>query len=350
MTPDPVVLRHDDPIAHRHPQDGRRRVPPHPDHRGRPPDRRGHRPRRLPPPRGDARLTARVADPGRRPDLGDPTGRPRARRGRRGRRRSARWPRSRPPCPTSTASIVDLTARAYDGIARDRRGARRRPAGPRRRPARRRRAAPARRWPPAPIASIRIAACSRTARASSRAWLATERSRGAASMISTRPTIPAERYRGAAGGRRATLAGEAGLRRDPRRRRGRHALPGRLSGDAARAPDDARHPGRRRARRSSRRGSRRRRPVVPAGRRRATCRSSPGRRATSRTRSSPGWSATRAAGVAGGGRAPDRGLGRPAGAAPAAASRSACRARASSSRRRSSAGCGSSRTPTRSRC
>ena len=39
------------PDRGRHPQDGRRRLPPHPDRRGRPADRRRHGPRRVPPPR-----------------------------------------------------------------------------------------------------------------------------------------------------------------------------------------------------------------------------------------------------------------------------------------------------------
>ena len=49
------------PDRDRDPQDGRRGVPPHPDHPGRPADRGRHCARRLPPPRGDDRLTARVA-------------------------------------------------------------------------------------------------------------------------------------------------------------------------------------------------------------------------------------------------------------------------------------------------
>ena len=58
MTPDPVVLRHDDPHRRRDPQDGRWRLPPYPDRRGRAPHRCRHGARHLPPPRPDHRLTS----------------------------------------------------------------------------------------------------------------------------------------------------------------------------------------------------------------------------------------------------------------------------------------------------
>ena len=106
MTADPVVLRHDDPIAiaiHKMAVGG---LPAHPDHRGRPADRRRHRPRRLPPPRGDARLTAAGRDPRRRPDLGDRLARPGP---------GARAPS---PCPVRTAAAFERALPDVDRVDR----------------------------------------------------------------------------------------------------------------------------------------------------------------------------------------------------------------------------------------
>ena len=150
MTPDPVVLRHDDPIAiaiHKMAVGGFRHIPIIEDGSA---DRRRHRPRRLPSPRGDARLTTRVAV------LADDliwgtrlAGLVRG-AGADSRRRSARWQRSRRRCPTSIG-VVDRPDRPR--LRRDRGGRGRasgRHARPRGRPARRRRAAASARWPPAP--------------------------------------------------------------------------------------------------------------------------------------------------------------------------------------------------------
>ena len=64
-------------------------------------------------------------------------------------------------------------------------------------------------------------------------------------MNTTRPTIPADALPGAARGRPGPRPRRR-LRRHPRRGRGGHALPGRLSGHADGTPDDAGHPGDRR--------------------------------------------------------------------------------------------------------
>ena len=120
MTPDPVVLRHDDPIAiaiHKMAVGGFRHIPIVED--GRPTgvvtarDVFHHL--------AEALLTCRRSarrDPRRRPDLGGP---PRPRR----RRPPAAMPIAPGPAASSSralaaraiAAIVDLTARAYDGIA-----------------------------------------------------------------------------------------------------------------------------------------------------------------------------------------------------------------------------------------
>ena len=133
MTPDPVVLATTIPSPSPS-QDGGRRVPSYPDHRGRSTDRRGHGSRRLPPPRGDARLTARIAILAddliwatRLADLvrGAGPGRRAADDGRADRRAAGRGPRDRRPHRAGVRRDP-----------RDRRGACRRPAGAGGRPAR----------------------------------------------------------------------------------------------------------------------------------------------------------------------------------------------------------------------
>ncbi len=126
MTPDPVVLRPRGHARGRGPQDGRRRVPPHPRRRRRPPaGRRGRRGGRVPAHRRRARLSGepvpapsmlriavladdliwatRLADGVRRAG-GDPGA------------RCARLRRSRLRCPNVDGAIVDLTTRAYDAL------------------------------------------------------------------------------------------------------------------------------------------------------------------------------------------------------------------------------------------
>ena len=157
MTPDPVVLRHDDPIAiaiHKMAVGGFRHIP---ITRGRPADRGRHRARRLPPPRGDDRLTARVAVLAddliwatRLADL-------------------VRGAGAEPVAVRSLAAleaalpdvdgvVVDLTARAYDGIeaAEVARAAQR--AASSRSASTTTSSSDGGRWPPAPIVSRRTGA------------------------------------------------------------------------------------------------------------------------------------------------------------------------------------------------
>ena len=118
MTPDPVVLRHDDPIAvaiHKMAVGGFRHIPIVEDGR---PDRRGLRPRRLPPPRRALRTERSGSRSWPTTSSGRPAS-PRAVRGAGGDAVAGRRARRSSTRPSSGAkrAIVDLTARAYDGVA-----------------------------------------------------------------------------------------------------------------------------------------------------------------------------------------------------------------------------------------
>ena len=197
-----------------HPQDGGRRVPPHPDRPGRPADRRRDRARRLPPPRGGSlRLTDPRRGPRPGPDLA--TGWPvrvQAAGGEPMRAETARRVRPRAGV-RATLAIVDLTARAYDPLVAIERGV---PRGARvlavgqhddaraaqARPRRRRRRA-----------SSPTASSPRTARATISAWLA-----------ASRPSRPRRDGRSPAdrpSRRPGTRSGCAARARPPRRRRPR---------------------------------------------------------------------------------------------------------------------------------
>ena len=253
-------------------------------------------------------------------------GRPRDRRPDRTglRRHRSRSPRRTPPAGRSSRSASTMTSPSAPGAR-----------------------------PRARIGSIRIAACSRTAHASSRRGWPTDRTRGVARM--TRRPARRSRPSATANGWRAPPRRRGGRpRRDPRRRRGRHALPDRLPGDAARAADDARHPGRREpvARRAAARGDAG--PVVSAGRGRVPAGrdlGGDGRPARARGRHGPRRDRARARAdrlcvARGRSASPSRTICPPG---TCSVSRNASRTRRSSSRHPCSAGCGSSRTPTRSR-
>ena len=156
-------------------QDGRRRLPPHPDRRGRPADRRRHGPRRLPASRPIAGLTApRDQAAGRDPRPGPRLGRPPGPVDR-GRRRRA-GPGQDGPGARSGARLRRLRDRRPDrpGLRpdrRDRAGAveRRRGSSPSGRTTTSRSASG--RSPPAPTRSSPTGSCSRTGRRrSSAGW------------------------------------------------------------------------------------------------------------------------------------------------------------------------------------
>ena len=238
------------PDRGRDPQDGRRRVPPHPDRRGRPPDRRRHRPRRLPPPRVVDGPRLVVTGARRRPRPGPHLGRPPGARGRGGRRRAGPR-RTRSSGSTGALPGGDRGDRrpdrpAYDGVAAieaARAGGRPRA---RRRPARRPRAAQARPRRAAPSGSTPTASCSRTGRPRSRrgSSATTPVGRDRLGDRAARRSRPRATRSGSSGAAAATAA--ARPRRAAHRRRLGPALPHGLRGDAARAADHARR-GRRQA-------------------------------------------------------------------------------------------------------
>ncbi len=123
MTPDPVVLRQRGHAGDRDPQDGRGRVPAHPDRRRRQADRPGRGARPVPAPGCCARVTGDLLRPRARiailaDDLIWST------RLADGVRRSGGQPISvrsleslADALPVADGCLVDLTARAYDGLA-----------------------------------------------------------------------------------------------------------------------------------------------------------------------------------------------------------------------------------------
>ena len=246
MTPDPVVLRHDDPIAlaiNKMAVGGFRHIPIAQD---------GSRPVSSPP--GTSSTTSRRSwadradrHPGRRPHLVDSSGRSRS------------WLRcARPRSVRSLAALegvladvdgvlVDLTALAYDGVAASPWLTRPRIRSSRSGSTTTSSCADGL-WLPARRASIPTAGVrGRTAR--HRRWLtemaprepvATVRPADESPHRRTRRSLPIDIGNGSPP-RRRSWRGRA--RGDPRRRRRRPAVSDRLSGDAARAAHDARHPG-----------------------------------------------------------------------------------------------------------